>query len=652
MTTFDLYRLEHVWLAWGRANVFLLPILLVLALLAWRRPTNKRGALFLVSAILVMFVWRVWYAWVMRGGIRYQALPVILSIPLAISGLYVARRFFSSRVFAGVMALLILTALVGGGIAKNCRYPKNDKKPLVAAVVSALRAEKTNGILLDDSSAASRLRRELPEFEFVFEHHLQPDDNKFWRNLLDFIRKRQVEQKKMYILLQTPRNGNGLQEFRDAALREWGMTPFTTLCRHGDNKSRYELLRYDPPSRLFGLNVSTPAKPNPDGPFLPSEIMIRRGEPYKLAFTRIMTDARYFQWGGVEVDVRLGVADDFSWQFTPDAKTPERFPLEITLYAPNGWPTGYAATTIRVVDQPVALLPEQTVIAREIDWNTKPEAWERCLPVPPEVLGAAETPSQLQLHFDELCNIPGDRGDKIEVPQARPLAEKPLEKPIFWIGSRIWGTPWITERLKKSNPKLEIYRLEDHPRLPYSKDPRYGFYSLSVPRKPCNPLLNEQGKVDWSGYLRRQKLPPFSTVVIALGYEEITWWITRSAFHIDRATKFLRTFLDAVKKDAPECRVLLIPPGVPSLLQKDYSRNTANPSIYGFRWVRRHAYKRLVEASYQVAREYPQVTVLPTYLWLHSGRSERDPLYQKIIQLYLQDLENKSGQHENTIHPQ
>ena len=36
---------------------------------------------------------------------------------------------------------------------------------------------------------------------------------------------------------------------------------------------------------------------------------------------------------------------------------------------------------------------------------------------------------------------------------------------------------------------------------------------------------------------------------------------------------------------------------------------------------------------------YPQVTVLPTYLWLHSGRNEREPLYQKIIQLYLQDLE-------------
>ena len=124
----------------------------------------------------------------------------------------------------------------------------------------------------------------------------------------------------------------------------------------------------------------------------------------------------------------------------------------------------------------------------------------------------------------------------------------------------------------------------------------------------------------------------------------------RSAFHIDRAAESLRMFLDAVRKDAPKSRVLLILPGMPSLSQKDYSALTANPFFSGFRWVRRHGYRRLVEMSYRIAGEYPQVTVLPTYLWVPSGKNEREPRYQKIIQLYLQDLENKPD--ENTVHPQ
>ena len=490
MTVREFFLREIGWGVWCETNALMLPILLALALLAWRRPANKSGARFLFFAIFAMAAWRVWYAWVMRGGDRYQVLPVIIAIPVAVSGLYFARRRFIPRAIAVAMALLLMITVTTIGIMKICRPPKSDKRPLVAAVVAALRAEGGSGILLDDSSASSRLMRELPEFEFVFEHHLQPDDNTFWRNLLDFIRKRQVEQKRLYILLQTPRSGNGLQEFRDASLREWGMSPFTTLCRHSDNNSRYELLRYDPPRRLFGLNVSTPDLPDPDGPFLPSEIQIRRGVPYKLYFSQTLTDMRYTQWGGVEVDVRFGEADDHSWQFTPDAETPERFPLEITLYAPNGWPTGYAATTIHVVDRPVAPLRERTAAAREVDWRTRPEAWARNLPVPSEVLGDAGKSPELRPCFDELGNLPGDRGGNVAAPRVRLLAEKMLEKPVFWIGSRGWGTPWITECLRKNNPKLRIYRLEDNPILPYSKDPRYAFVSLSAPREPFNPLLD------------------------------------------------------------------------------------------------------------------------------------------------------------------
>ena len=114
-----------------------------------------------------------------------------------------------------------------------------------------------------------------------------------------------------------------------------------------------------------------------------------------------------------------------------------------------------------------------------------------------------------------------------------------------------------------------------------------------------------------------------------------------AAVHVDHAAASLRRFLDAVRNDAPESRLLLILPGMPSLLQKDYEVLTADPYHSGCRWVRRHAYQRMIEAVWRVAEEYPELTVLPTYLWVPSGSDERNPLYRKIVHLYLQELEGE-----------
>lgn len=641
VTASPFYRFEGIWSAWGEANVFLIPVLLGLALLAWRRPREVRGARFYLLAVALMVGWRVAYAWSMRGGTRYQVLPVILAIPVAVAGLYAPRRFFSSRRLAVAAALLLAGAMTTAAIVKDLRHPKSDKMPLISAVGEVLRAEGRPGIVLDDSSSALRLKRELPDFEFVFEHHLQPRELVFWRQVSDFIRRRQVEGKPLYLLLQTPRDSDVLEEFRIGCLREWGILPFVSLLRCRDRNSQYELFRYRPPQELFGLRCSTPALPNPDGPFLPPDLQIQRGKPYRLEFRRIMTDPRYFQWGGVEADVRFGAADDVSWRFTPDAKTPETFPLSVTLYAPNGWPTGYAATTVRVVDHPVELPPVREAAPRDIDWKAKPKEWARSLPVPPEVPGEAEPP--LPLRFDDLGNLSGDREDSVARPAVRLRKAEALRGPVFWIGSRVWGTTWLTDALRKANPELQIFRLEQHPKLPYSKDPRYTFAGLAAPRPPLNPLLNEDGAIDWGGYLRRQRFPAFRRIVLALGYEETMWGAGRTAFHIDHAESALRRFLDAVRRDAPGCRVLLILPGMPSLRQKDYEAFTANPYIYGFRWWRRHCYRRLVEAVFRVAGEYPEITVLPTYLWLPPGTDERHPQYRRVIQLYLHDLQGEVG---------
>ena len=640
--TLTIYRWESFWSAWGEDTIFLIPILLGMFLVARRRPADQRSAHFLIFAVLGMTIWRVLYAWSMQGGVRYQAPPVILALPVVISGLYVTKKWFASRRWALAAAALLLFGMVCAGVAKNCRRPHSDKRLLVSAVAQALQPEVDAGILLDFSSAGARLIAAAPKCEFVFKHHRQPDENVFWRELGEFIRIRQVERKNLYVLLQTPRPGNNLQEFRAAALREWGMLPFTELFRFDDKQSSYELLRYEPPRRLFGLRVSTPECPDPDGPFLPPEIAIQRGEPFELKFSQIITDARYCQWGGVEVDSRFGVTDDFSWRFTPDAKTPESFPLEITLYAPNHWPTGYAKTTIRVVDQSVEPLPELANVPRELDWDAKPEAWARNLPVPPEILGDAET--SMVPCFDELGNVPGDHGGEIVSPKVRQVAPEAREQTIFWIGSRVWGTPWITERLQKDQPKWRIYRLEEHPKLSYSGDPRYTFLGLSTPRKPENPLLNASGAVDWRNYRQQQNLPAFDAVVLALGYEEVMLEGKSNAFHLDRAMSSLQKFLDALQKDAPTCRVLVVLPGMPSLQQKSYFIFAGNRYFSNFRHTRRHSYRRLVEALFAVADKYPQVTVLPTYLWVPSGSNERDARYQKVIQLYLQDLGNQTEQ--------
>lgn len=642
MIGFAWYRFEGVWSAWGEANVFLIPVLAGALLLAWRPPADRGGTRFYFLALLAAAGWRIAYAWAMKGGTRYQLLPVILAVPLVVGGLCLPRRVFASRRTAAAASLLLAAAMTAVAVVKDLRPPKSDKRAPVEAVASLLLAEKAPGIVLDDSSFSTRLMREVPEFEIVPEHHLQPGDLRFWRRLQDFIRRRQVEGKALYLLLQTPRGGGGAEEFRLGCRREWGGVPFVSLLTLEDRNSRYELFRYRPPRLLFDLECSTPARPNPAGPFLPREIRLRRGEPFTLEFRRIVTDARYFQWGGVEVDVRFGEADDLAWRFTPGEGTPERFPLSITLYAPNGWPTGYAASTVRVVDGATGVLPAPPPPGREraIDWSAKPADWRRTLPTPASVPGTSEVPAPC---LDELGNLPGDRGANAAAPAVRMREKQALRGELFWIGSRVWGTSRITGELEKANPKLRIFRLEEHPELPYSRDPRYTFAGLAQPRPPVNPLLGEDGKIDWAGYLRRQGLPSFGRIVLALGYEETMWQAGRTAFHIDAAELALRRFLDAVGRAAPECRVLLILPGMPSLRQRDYAPLTANPYLYGFRWGRRHSYRRLVEAAFRVAEEYPRLAVLPTYLWLPAGSGEGHPLYRKIIELYLQELEENAG---------
>ena len=191
MIGFAWYRFEGVWSAWGEANLFLIPVLAGALLLAWRRPADRGGTRFYFLALMAAAGWRTVYAWAMKGGTRYQLLPVILAVPLVVGGLCLPRRVFSSRRSAVAASLLLAAAMTAAAIVKDLRPPKSDKRAPVGAVAAALLAEKAPGIVLDDSSFSTRLMREVPEFEIVPEHHLQPENLLFWRRLHDFIRRRQ-----------------------------------------------------------------------------------------------------------------------------------------------------------------------------------------------------------------------------------------------------------------------------------------------------------------------------------------------------------------------------------------------------------------------------------------------------------------------------
>ena len=151
--------------------------------------------------------------------------------------------------------------------------------------------------------------------------------------------------------------------------------------------------------------------------------------------------------------------------------------------------------------------------------------------------------------------------------------------------------------------------------------------------------MNSDGEIDWPGYLAEWQLPEFRCVVLALGFEEVMYQGRRTAFHIDSAMASLRNFLTALRKVSPECRVLIILPLLPSDRAEFYRKFSSSPYIYGFRWSKRHNYRRLAEGVEEVAKEFPDVTVLPTCLWVPAGESERSPAYLEAIDCYLQYLE-------------
>ena len=65
---------------------------------------------------------------------------MLLTLPFAVSGVYVFRRFLSSRKAAAAAAVFLVIAAAVAGIVKSLRVPRSDKRPLVAAVAAALRA--------------------------------------------------------------------------------------------------------------------------------------------------------------------------------------------------------------------------------------------------------------------------------------------------------------------------------------------------------------------------------------------------------------------------------------------------------------------------------------------------------------------------------
>jgi hypothetical protein len=621
--------------ALGDDCAYFIPFLALLALLnrevLCRRPAN----LFFFTAVFWFLGWRLVYALSMRGGSRYYQLPVILLTAIAPAAFPVVFRYLGRCRFRGLIVAGLFLFCVGLGIGKALNPPAYKK--YIVEMAGRLAEERQPGILLDASGNSKRFKLLLPEWEITpAGKDGLAATSPFWCDFFDFIRRRQGEGKPLYLLLRDLREERPGERFAEACRREWGMFPFRLLHRMSDAKYGYALFVYTFPDGLFGLPGVTPVQTNPYGLRLPLELKIRRGKPYVLPFSAILSGRVLQQWGGVEVDVRYGEVDDAGWYITPDENMPEEFPLAVTLYLANGWPAGYAECTVRVTDSEADLLPELPSEEYGVDFARVPERWRNCLPVPSRIFVSND---RIKLLTKQLANVPGVR---CALPEETALCEvkvQDLTQPVFWIGSRNGGSPFVTDWLKKRHPELKLFRLEEHPYLSYSGDPRYAFSSLTTPRKPLNPLLNSDGEIDWPGYLAEWQLPEFRCVVLALGFEEVMYQGRRTAFHIDSAMASLRNFLTALRKVSPECRVLIILPLLPSDRAEFYRKFSSSPYIYGFRWSKRHNYRRLAEGVEEVAKEFPDVTVLPTCLWVPAGESERSPAYLEAIDCYLQYLE-------------
>lgn len=634
-------KLFFFFRAIGEDCAYYIPVLALFAL--WNRKLVSRQAsnVFFLCALFWFLGWRLFYAIAMGGGSRYYQLPVILMTvmaPAAFPVLYQSLSKFNS--YRKIIVAGLFLICIGLGIGKSLNPPSYKK--FIPEIAACLNREKIPGILWDGSQNSGRFELLLPEWEVISGVKEEHKDNPlFWREFFDFIRKRQGDGKPLYFLLR------GLQEepfgenFAAACRREWGMFPFQLLYHVSDSKYGHELFRYTPPEKLFGLPVVTPETKNPYNLNLPSGLNINRNESYTLKFSSVLSGTIFQNWGGIEVDVRYGETDDNGWQISPDERTPEEFPLSITLYLPNGWPVGYTECVVRLVDSPSTILSNPPDVCWEMVPQQAPEWWHNCLPVSQKILVPKNEKDKFQI--EQLANFPGVTCvPKIQTIQFENTTRK-LNVPIFWIGSRGGGSSFVTEWLKKRNPELQVFRLEEYPRLSYSSDPRYTFRSLVTPRKPYNPLLNSSGNVDWKNYLVQQHLPEFRKIVLALGFEEVMFQGRRMAFHIDPAIAALRTFLTEVKKVSPECQVLLVLPLLPSQKAESYRKLSNHPYIYGFRWAKRHNYRRLTEGVEQIAKEFPNITVLPTHLLVPAGESERHPAYLTAVENYLQNwdlLEN------------
>ncbi len=426
--------------------------------------------------------------------------------------------------------------------------------------------------------------------------------------------------------------------FRRLCEREWGMFPFVSELKIHEKQHQYELFRYRFPTGLFGLPGITRENPNPYRLHVPAELQLRRGERAELRFTAIADSTDLEKWGGVEVNVLYGKADDHAWIFTPDAQTPETFPLEITLYLPNGWPVGHAESLVRVGE--VAQLPSVTAESRTVARTpeTGPADWPECLPVPGEVIMPDD--NEIKLYPEQAKTYPEAKAP--ETPAIRKIPVRPLSGPVFWVGSRGGGSNDVTTRLRQKHPELQFYRLEEHPVLPSSKDPRYTFEDLTRKRHDINPLLDSRGNVSWQDYRRREQLPDFPVIVLALGYEEVLSG-ERTGFKIVPGIKALETFAEALAKASPQTRILVVLPIPPSQQPEKYGNMIFNRYNYPFRrgpWL---AYCRLVREITAAGEKLSNITVLPTHLLVEAGSAERDPAYLSMIEAYLQTIQPKGN---------
>jgi len=626
-------------------NGYILPILLVPALFycfMQRGKVSAQGKLFLFF-LFTALGWRILYSLSMGAGTRYNQLPVVLWSAVGVLGVFGFRSILKKVRFPfsniGTAGLILL--IVGIGIGKSLHQPK--PKAYIAEVAHVLN-ERKPGILLDYSDGMNRLEYLLPRWEIVSGFKAVCGQPVFWRDLDRFIQQKQGQGKALYVLLRQPET-MPQTDFSDACRREWGFVPFREIWNKRERHLDYRLLVFTPPPTLFGMPLVTETDSNPYGLHLPETIHVSDAEKFKLNFDSIIQDNPFPRWGGVELFAQAGKCYDDRWELEITADTPQEIPVSVTLFLPNGWPVGYATTTILLKKGNSDALPAIVQRRSTINPAQKPPYWNTLLPSPCLILAEENTP----LLWHQMTNIPGAEAKRLPIQIVAPAKDQ-LKETLFWIGSRCNGTKWLTDQLQKRNPALKVMRLEEHPVLPYSKDPRYSFLDLATLQHDPNPLLRN-GKVDWKHYCAQENIPSDAVIVIALGYEEVCdGW--QKAFHVDDALKSLQTFLDNVTKNAPQTKILLIAPNLPSDQDTEWANLSSNPYIYGFRWNKRHVYRRLLEGLTAVEKQYLQVTLLPSYLFVPAGKEERYPEYLPAVERYLHQMTNENGENnENPVHP-